>query len=104
MLGASESESHIPFIGFLCGISAVSILFTWLHNNTRGSLWTAIFFHWMYTYAAQVVSSSVQRSTLYNWLEYTPFILAAIIVTAMWRPKTLGFHGTRSAGRLGILQ
>jgi len=88
MPATSQHESHIPFIGFLCGITAVSVLFTWLHNNTRGSLWTAIFFHWLFTYAAQVVSSTVQRSPAYNWLEYLPWILAALIVTFAWGSKT----------------
>jgi membrane protease YdiL (CAAX protease family) len=88
MIGTSQHESHIPFFGFLFGIIDVSILFTWLHNNTNGSLWTAIFFHWSITYAAQVVSSSVKRSPAYNWLEYVPFILTAIIVTVAWGPKT----------------
>jgi hypothetical protein len=74
----------------LCGITAVSVLFTRLHNNTRGSLWTAIFFHRLFTCAAQVVSSSVQRSPAYNWLEYLPFILATLIVTVTWGPRTLG--------------
>ena len=89
MLGTSQHESHIPFTGFLCVTVAVSILFTWLHNNTDGSLWTAIFFHWLFTYAAQVVASSVNRSPAYSWLEYLPFILTALIVTIVWGPKTL---------------
>ena len=48
-------------------------------------VWTAIFFHWVYTYAAQVVASGVTRSPLYNWLEYTPYMLAALVVALLWR-------------------
>jgi hypothetical protein len=44
----------------------------WLYNQTGGSIWTAIFFHWIYTYAAQVVSTGVTRSPLFNWLVYLP--------------------------------
>ncbi len=89
MVGTSQHELHIPFIGFLCGLIAVSILFTWLQNNTEGSIWTAIFFHWIYTYSSQVIASGVTRSPLYNWLEYVPYILTAMIVVIVWRPKTL---------------
>ncbi len=89
MVGTSQHESNIPFLGFLCSTVANSILFTWLQNNTRGSLWTAIFFHWLYTYSAQVVSSTVVRSPVYNGLEYVPLIVAALIVTVVWGPKNL---------------
>ena len=77
MVGTSQHELAIPFAGFLVGMMAVSVLFTWLHNNTAGSIWTAIFFHWLYTYSAQVVASGVTRSVLYNWLGYVPYIIIA---------------------------
>jgi membrane protease YdiL (CAAX protease family) len=91
MIGTSQSESHVPFLSFWIGTTAVSILFTWLHNNTDGSLWTAILFHWLYTYASQVLSSTVNRTPLYNWVGYLPFILAALIVTIVWGPRSLCF-------------
>lgn len=89
LVGTSQHELAIPFTGFLGATLALSVLFTWLHNNTGGSIWTAIFFHWVYTYAAQVMASGVTRSPLYNWLEYLPFLLAALLVAAVWGPKTL---------------
>jgi membrane protease YdiL (CAAX protease family) len=89
MVGTSQHELRIPFIGFLVGLIALSLLFTWLHNNTGGSIWTAVFFHWLYTHAGQVVASGVTRSPAYNWLEYSPFVLAAVIVVIVWGPKGL---------------
>ncbi len=89
MVGTSQHELQIPFIGFVGGITAISILFTWLHNNTGGSIWTAIFFHWVYTYSGQVVATGVTRSPIYNWLEYLPYILVALLVVSIWGPKTL---------------
>jgi membrane protease YdiL (CAAX protease family) len=89
MLGTSQRELAIPFGGFLAGLMAVSILFTWLHNNTHGSIWTAIFFHWIYTYPAQVLASGVTRSALYNWLEYLPYCLLALLVVIIWKPTKL---------------
>ncbi len=89
MVGTSYHDLAIPFVGFLLGMLAVSVLFTWLHNNTAGSIWTAIYFHWLYTYSAQVVASGVTRSPLYNWLEYLPYVTMAAIVVLIWKPQTL---------------
>ncbi len=87
--GTSQQVLQIPFIGFLVGILSVSVLFTWLHNNTGLSIWTAIFFHWIYTYAAQVVASGVTRTPLYNWIEYLPYVIEAVLVVVIWRSQLL---------------
>jgi len=89
MVGTSQHELGIPFIGFLIGMSANSIFYTWLYNNTKQSLWSAILLHWLYTYAAQVVISGVTRSPLYNWLECLPYVIMAAIVVLIWKPQTL---------------
>ncbi len=89
MVGTSQHELGIPFIGFLVGLMANSIIYTWLYNSTKQSLWSAILFHWLYTYSAQVLSSGVTRSSLYNWLEYLPYVIMAVVVVLIWRPQTL---------------
>jgi membrane protease YdiL (CAAX protease family) len=89
MVGTSQHELGIPFIGFLVGLMATSILYTWLYNNTQQSLWSAILLHWLFTYAVQVLSSGVSRSLLYNWLEYLPYVIMAVVVILIWRPQTL---------------
>ena len=89
MVGTSQHELKIPFIGFLIGMMASSILYTWLYNKTNKSLWSAILLHWFYTYTAQVVSSGVTRSPLYNWLECLPYAILAAIVLLIWKPQTL---------------
>jgi membrane protease YdiL (CAAX protease family) len=89
MVGTSQYALKIPFIGFLCGLIALSVIFTWLHNNTNGSIWTAIFFHWIYTYTAQVVASGATRSPLYNWLEYLPYIVAALLVMLITKHRSV---------------
>ena len=89
MVGTSQHESGVPFIGFLIKMMSISVLFTWLYNNTKQSLWSAILLHWLYTYAAQVLSSGVSRLPLYNWLEYLPYVIMAAIVVLIWKPKTL---------------
>jgi hypothetical protein len=80
MVGTSQHELDIPFMGFLIQMMASSILYTWLYNNTQRSLWSAVLLHWLYTYADQVLVSGVTRSPLYNWLECLPYLVLAVIV------------------------
>lgn len=84
MPGTSQHELGIPFVGFFFGIVGMSLIFAWLHNHTGGSVWTAIYFHWIYTFAAQVVATGVTRNATYNWLEYTPYMLVALLVVIAW--------------------
>lgn len=87
MPGTSQHELGVPFVGFLFGIVSMSLVFAWLDNHTGGSVWAAIFFHWVYTYAAQVVATGVTRSPVYNWLEYTPYVLVAVLVVVAWNQE-----------------
>jgi membrane protease YdiL (CAAX protease family) len=89
MVGTSQHESSVPFIGFLMKMMGSSILYTWLYNNTQRSVWSAILLHWLYTYTAQVLSSGVTPSPLYNWLEVLPYVTMAAILVLIWKPQTL---------------
>jgi uncharacterized protein len=89
MVGTSQHELRLPFIGFLVGFMANSVFYTVLYNNTKQSLWSAILFHWLFTYATQVVISGVIRSPLYNWLEYLPYVIMALFVLIIWGPRRL---------------
>jgi hypothetical protein len=95
--GTSQNVLEFPFGGFLLSVTSMSVIFAWLHNHTHGSIWMAVFFHWIYTYAAQVVGSGVTRTQLYNWIEYTPYILAAIVVAALWINESV------TKGKLGTI-
>ena len=96
MPGTSQHELGIPFIGFFFGILSMSVMFAWLHNHSRGSVWMAILFHWIYTYSGQVVATGVTRTSTYNWLEYTPYMLAAVLVVIAWNQEV------RSGIRAGL--
>ncbi len=84
MPGTSQHELAMPFIGFFFGILSMSVMFGWLHNHTGGSVWMAIFFHWIYTYAGQVVATGITRNSLYNALEYSPYVAMALLVIFVW--------------------
>ena len=101
MVGTSQHELGLPFVGFLVGFMANSVFYTWLYNNTEQSLWSAIFFHWLFTYATQVVSSGVIRSPLYNELEYLPYLIIAVIVVLIWKPQTLS-RSLKTSGNTDI--
>ena len=81
----SRHELGLPFVGFLVVIMANSIFYTWLYNNTEQSLWSAILFHWLFTYATLMVYSGVTRSPLYNWLECLPYVIMALFVPIIWQ-------------------
>jgi uncharacterized protein len=89
IVGTSQHELGVPFVGFLIKLVASSVLYTWLYNNTQQSLWSAILLHWLYTYAAQVLSSGAIRSPGYNWLEYIPYVIMAAVVVLVWKAQTL---------------
>lgn len=87
MVGTSQHELNMPFAGFFFGLMAHSVLYAWLQNHTDNSIWTAIFFHWIFTYAAQVIATGVTRNPLYNWLEYAPYIILAIVIGLVWNKE-----------------
>jgi uncharacterized protein len=89
IIGTSQHELGVPFFGFLIKLTATSVFYTWIYNNTKQSLWSAILLHWLYTYAAQVLSSGVARSPLYNWLECLPYVIMAAIVVLIWKHQPL---------------
>jgi uncharacterized protein len=95
LVGTSQHEQQLPYLGFFIGIVATSIVLTWVNNNTRKSIWAATVFHWLYTYTTQVNASGVTRSPIYNWLEFTPYVLIAIVVVLIWKPRNLVRGGER---------
>ena len=96
MIGTSQSSLGIPFLGFLVGTILLSVVFTWLHNETGGSVWTAVALHWVYTWVGQVVATGATRSTLYNWLEYLPWLLIAGVVAIAGIGIRTGLRPTRT--------
>jgi hypothetical protein len=82
------SSSEVHGMAKSCGHAGQGAPAGRKHPEYAGAAhWTAVFFHRLYTYAAQVVASGVQRSPLIIGLEYVPYILAAAVVAILWRPK-----------------
>jgi membrane protease YdiL (CAAX protease family) len=87
MPGTTQNTFNIPFISFMTGLIAISIIYTWIFNNTGQSVWSAIFFHWIFTYALQVVASSVVRTPMYDWIEYLPYVVVSIVIVIKYGPN-----------------
>jgi hypothetical protein len=89
IVGTSQYLYNMSFLGFLVGTTTTLVLYTWAYNNTGGSIWSAVFLHWMYTYALDTLSVGMTPpSADYQWLQYVPYILIAAVV--VWGPRTLG--------------
>lgn len=88
IVGAAQHELGLPFLPFLFTLAALSVCYGWLHNNTDRSIWTAIFFHWVYTYFSQVVSTGTGQTILFSWLKCIPYVIAAALVIAAWKTSS----------------
>ncbi len=75
----------LGFWSFCFGTIVSSILFTWLYNNTCRSTLSAILFHFMLNFSGELLSPT-DRARFYQLLL---LIAIAIVVIAVWGPKTL---------------
>ena len=90
IIGTSQYLYDISFLGFMLGTTTISVLYTWAYNNTGNSIWSAVFFHWMYTYALDTLGVGMAPPPAdYQWLQYVPYLIIAVVVVAIWGPKTL---------------
>jgi membrane protease YdiL (CAAX protease family) len=85
MAGTSQHENSIPFLPFLITLVCLSIAFAWLYQQTRRSIWGAIFLHWIYTYAAQVMSTGIPQTPQNAWLACIPYIIIAGLFALLWK-------------------
>lgn len=83
MLGTSQYEFGLPFVVFLISVTCTSFAYTFFYLKTKGSLLSAIFLHWVFTYGMQVVASTVERTSLFNWLEFIPALILGIIFSVL---------------------
>jgi len=90
IVGTSQNLYDISFVGFTLGTTTISVLYTWAYNNTGRSIWSAVFFHWIYTYTLDTLSVGMTPLPAdYQWLQYLPYLLIAVVTVAIWGPKTL---------------
>jgi membrane protease YdiL (CAAX protease family) len=90
IIGTSQNLYGMSFPAFTAGLLTVSVLYTWVYNSTGGSIWSAVFFHWMFTYFMDTMGSGLAPPPeQYHVLQYIPYVLIAVIVVVIWKPTKL---------------
>ena len=84
---SGTTQSNMPFYEFFLMNVAISVLYSWLYNNTKGSLSIAILFHWMMNLSAATIH--YWYSGLGRWIGFFITIIIVIIVIIRWGPTKL---------------
>jgi membrane protease YdiL (CAAX protease family) len=77
-----------PVWGLMLSAILVSILFTWLYNNTGGSILVALIFHTMHNFSWVLFPPSLE-SELGGLYYLILLLIAPIVITIVWGPKRL---------------
>ncbi len=83
MLGINQYEYHLSFLTFIISVTSMCFVYTYIYIRTNQNLFTAVLFHWVYTFLSDVVNSGIVRSSLYNILEFAPSLLLGIVFAFM---------------------
>lgn len=95
------------FITFVLTAAAGTFIYTWVFNNTRGSVWMAMVLHASSNAASQLVSSLIPKEVELNgwmkmlesgWLNVIAFSLFALLLVLLTR-GTLGYEPERRQSR-----
>jgi membrane protease YdiL (CAAX protease family) len=93
-LGSSQADSS--FLCYGIGIMATTVLFTWLYNNTRGSLLPAFFLHASSNTWTQIFSiNSDATNHFLAWMMTGVLVLIAIIVVLVSGAENLSRTNSR---------
>lgn len=90
-LGAGSAQ----FWQFMIGIVPLTVVFTWLFNNTNRSTLGAMLFHFMINFSAEMADLT-QRADLYWIVLWT---VLAVGLTFVYGPKTLAGSVAKGGGR-----
>ena len=81
------TQAAIPMIEYFLQTIVLSILYTWLYNNTGGSLLVVILFHAVANTSAAVVP--FWTSELGRWIDFGLLIATTGIVLSVWGTRHL---------------
>jgi membrane protease YdiL (CAAX protease family) len=86
-VGAPQSGWFFPFFAVLMMLA--SIMFTWLHNNTAGSVLTALVLHTSLYFMFSLSSNSILQTDLGSAIVILVMTVATASVTTYWGPGRL---------------
>ncbi|ELY41529.1 CPBP family intramembrane glutamic endopeptidase [Natronorubrum tibetense] len=75
----------LPFLEFMVGAVIISILYTWIYNNTGRSILGAVLFHFSGNFSGELVP----HGAIGELLPAALALLVAIVVVVVYGPKTL---------------
>jgi len=76
----------VPFLTFAADVIAMAVLYTWVFNNTRRSILSAILLHFSHNFMLNMLLPISKRADLFQSVF---LVMSAIIVVAIWGSKTL---------------
>ena len=80
-------QAGIPVYQFVLQQMVLAILYTWLFNNTKGSVWVAILFHTVGNImGAAVVYWTTDQG---RWISFAVLVVIALVILAIWGPRNL---------------
>ncbi|MEM0037970.1 MAG: hypothetical protein QXX81_02915 [Zestosphaera sp.] len=86
-------QSQTPFWGFMSLIICGSLLFTWIYNNTGGSILAVMLFHTMNNLSL-VIFPTLRTASGGLYLLILNVVTAAIVLS-VWGPKKLAHTNQR---------
>ncbi len=81
------TQAAIPMYQYFLQTIVLAIFYTWLHNNTGGSVFIAILFHSVANTSAAVVP--FWTIELGRWINFGILIVTAAVVIIIWGSKRL---------------
>jgi len=84
---AGTPQHTIPVWEFVAQTIVVTIAYTWLYNNTGGSILVAMLFHAVNSFTAAVIP--LWTSEIGRWIHLALMLLVVGAIVLIWGPKTL---------------
>ena len=86
--GTAMAEASIPIWEFILQQMVLAVLYTWLYNNTAGSLLVAILFHTIANTTGALLPPYFATS-LGRWVNFSILLITAVVVVLIWGRRTL---------------
>ena len=100
-MGPLKPDQVLPFV---ISAAAGTFLYTWVFNNTRGSIWMVILMHAASNATSRMLSEIMPLDTVLpvpfhvispDWFNAIAFVLAAVVLVALTRGR-LGYRDERA--------
>jgi CAAX protease family protein len=88
LTATGSSQAEMSFVSFLISTVSITVLYTWMYNNTRGSVLMAYLFHAAANTGTQVFSID-HTNPLIDWTFTGLIVLVAVIVVLVTGTENL---------------